>query len=206
MSTPLVAGAAALVRQYFREGRLMNGMGNELVREGFAPSAALVKACILHSGRALTVPGSSSSRRSLPSLDQGYGGMDLSRALWFGGGGVGDGGGDEEAVGPARLRVVDGVHVADGQVLRFCLSFPAESSTTAAVGGRGGHPLAVTVVWTDPPAQPQADRALVNDIDLRVIGPDNRVLLGNRSRHAYICPRVDTRRVYIQVRGYGRAS
>ena len=136
MSTPLVAGAAALVRQYFREGRLMNGLGSALVREGFAPSAALVKACILHSGRALTVPGSSSSSSSrppLPSVDQGYGGMDLSRVLWFGGGDGGGGGGDAEAEGPARLRVVDGVHVADGQVQRFCLSFPAYISVYISI-------------------------------------------------------------------------
>ncbi|MGI9951453.1 S8 family serine peptidase [Moorellaceae bacterium AZ2] len=40
-------------------------------------------------------------------------------------------------------------------------------------------PLKVTLVWTDPPAPAGADRALVNDLDLVVVGPDGREYLGN---------------------------
>ena len=53
MATPIVAGAAGIVRQYFEEGRLMNGMRDALAKRSFAPSAALVKALIIHSGTPL---------------------------------------------------------------------------------------------------------------------------------------------------------
>lgn len=42
-----------------------------------------------------------------------------------------------------------------------------------------GKPLKVTLVWTDYPASPAAAKALVNDLDLIVRGPDGRELLGN---------------------------
>jgi subtilisin family serine protease len=53
MATPIVAGAAGIVRQYFEEGRLMNGMRDALAKRSFSPSAALVKALIIHSGTSL---------------------------------------------------------------------------------------------------------------------------------------------------------
>lgn len=43
----------------------------------------------------------------------------------------------------------------------------------------GGAPLKVTLCWTDPPALPGTGRALVNDLDLVVEGPDGRRYLGN---------------------------
>ena len=44
-ATPFAAGAAAIVRQYFGEGRLMNGIRDTLVAVPFSPSAALIKVC-----------------------------------------------------------------------------------------------------------------------------------------------------------------
>lgn len=43
-------------------------------------------------------------------------------------------------------------------------------------------PFKATLAWTDSPATPGAARALVNDLDLRVIGPDGREYLGNDFR------------------------
>ncbi len=40
-------------------------------------------------------------------------------------------------------------------------------------------PLKATLAWTDPPAAPGAARALVNDLDLKVIAPDGTAHLGN---------------------------
>ncbi len=42
-----------------------------------------------------------------------------------------------------------------------------------------GNGLSVTLVWTDPPASPGAAVALVNNLNLRVEGPNNQVWLGN---------------------------
>lgn len=47
MATPRVAGAAALVRQYFKEGFHVDG--NKNTANGIAPSSSLVKAMLLHS-------------------------------------------------------------------------------------------------------------------------------------------------------------
>jgi hypothetical protein len=43
-------------------------------------------------------------------------------------------------------------------------------------------PLQVTLVWTDYPGSPAAARQLVNDLDLRVVGPDGREWYGNGVR------------------------
>jgi subtilisin family serine protease len=44
-------------------------------------------------------------------------------------------------------------------------------------------PFKATLAWTDPPIAPGAARALVNDLDLQVIGPDGREYLGNDFRN-----------------------
>ncbi|HHW43860.1 MAG TPA: S8 family serine peptidase [Desulfotomaculum sp.] len=41
------------------------------------------------------------------------------------------------------------------------------------------RPFKATLAWTDPPAEAGAPRALVNDLDLVVIGPDGKEYLGN---------------------------
>jgi hypothetical protein len=43
----------------------------------------------------------------------------------------------------------------------------------------GGGPLRISLVWTDYPGQPAAAKALVNDLDLEVIGPQGRHFYGN---------------------------
>ena len=76
MAAPLVAGAAAIVRQYFEQGRLMNGMVDALVTRAFGPSAALVKGIIIHSAASLMELDSfgmvslSASNASMPPLER----------------------------------------------------------------------------------------------------------------------------------------
>lgn len=41
-------------------------------------------------------------------------------------------------------------------------------------------PMRITVAWTDPAAEPGANPALVNDLDLTVTAPDGTTYLGNR--------------------------
>jgi hypothetical protein len=47
-----------------------------------------------------------------------------------------------------------------------------------------GEPLRITLVWTDVPGQPNATKALVNDLDLEVIGPDGTHYYGNAGLYA----------------------
>ena len=54
MAAPLVAGAAALARQYFTDGYYPDGKKSEDDAAKLIPMAALLKAVLVNSGRALT--------------------------------------------------------------------------------------------------------------------------------------------------------
>jgi hypothetical protein len=84
----------------------------------------------------------------IPSRDQGWGLVELDRALWFEG--------DDH-----RLAVLDRPPVlADG------------GGEGIVVRHTEAGPLKVVLVWTDPPSTATAAVNIVNDIDLEVEGPD----------------------------------
>lgn len=153
-SSPSVAGAAALVRQYYTEGFYPSGARN--AAQAITPSAALLKATLIAAAR--PVPFRWDGLRYLdtlpvPSGEQGWGFPVLDDALHFTG-------------ETRRLRVVDvplSAGLAQGQ------------SATVRIDVKQGTPLKVVLVWTDPPStvRPELDATpqLVNDLDLRVSGP-----------------------------------
>ncbi len=53
MATPTVAGNAVLLQQYFTEGFYPSGVKTKA--DGFAPSGALLKALLMHSGQAVSM-------------------------------------------------------------------------------------------------------------------------------------------------------
>jgi serine protease AprX len=70
MACPVVAGCAALVRQYFRE------------REGLdRPSAALVKATLLNGTRRLDGADAAADPKGAPNYHQGFGRLDMERSI-----------------------------------------------------------------------------------------------------------------------------
>lgn len=85
MACPAVAGAAALVRQYFIEGYYPYGEKN--VSRGFIPSGALLKAMLVHSGTRISKivysDGSTFALDDYPSIYQGWGRITLSKVLNF---------------------------------------------------------------------------------------------------------------------------
>jgi hypothetical protein len=165
-SAPSVAGAAALVRQYFTDGFYPTGVATQA--NAFVPSAALLKATLIAAGRA--VPNSWSNNalaaaKPVPSYDQGFGFPVLDDALYF----PGD---------RARIRIAD-VPLAQG--------LAQNETATLQLHVSGNAPLKVTLVWTDPAgiARGVSDPTpeLVNDLDLRVTTPTGSILLGNDSLH-----------------------
>ncbi|ACO66180.1 ATP-binding cassette superfamily [Micromonas commoda] len=158
MATPVAAGAAALIRQYFTDGFYPTGARTK--GNGFAPSAALIKAALINGAepmRGFTELGL--PLEPPPSVRQGHGRVHVGRSLPL-------------APGPARMFAVDERRIAHGEVHSFCLELPpgrdAPESTTDA-----DDELRVTLVWTDPPASlPSAGRTLVNDLDLVVVNGD----------------------------------
>ncbi len=168
-STPSVAGEAALVRQYFRDGFHPTG---ERSGRGFEPSAALVKAVLVsgaHEIRAsygVTPDGAPHAGLNLsgyPNFITGYGRLVTAGALYFA-----DEAGYRGGTAPRKLIVEDRLVARAGEpvTIRFRV-------TDARV------PLNVTLAWTDCPATPGALVAICSDLNLRVTSPSGDVYAGN---------------------------
>lgn len=152
-SAPSIAGAAALMRQYYTDGFYPTGVATPANR--LTPSAALMKATIIAAARPVLwrpqgtdlVP-----TKPVPSGEQGWGFPVLDDALYF----PGD---------KAHLRVVD-VPLATG--------LAQGQSSTIHVDVKAGTPFKAVLVWTDPPGTVRGANdstpELVNDLDLRVNG------------------------------------
>jgi hypothetical protein len=187
MAAPLVAGAAALVRQYYVDGFYPSGARRP--EDAFAPSGALVKATLINGAVAMT--GYTDAGLPLeppPSVRQGFGRLHLGqRALPLRAPGsssraAGDGfdyvdlsthdDADAFAGAPAatRLFVVDHYSLASGDTHRFCLLLaPSPAAAFASSLQTAPEELRVTLAWHDPPALLfTAGSRLVNDLDLRV--------------------------------------
>jgi len=150
MACPATAGVAMLVRQYFVDGYYPQGTPTPL--DGFAPSAALIKAVLLNS--AVDLSGVS----GYPNYVEGWGRVLIDDALAF----PGD---------PRRLWIVD-VRNADGLATGESIEYELQVEEPT-------EKLKVTLAWTDPPGTPGAAEIAVNNLDLEVIAPCGSVYYGN---------------------------
>lgn len=193
MATPVVAGGAMLVRQYFLDGFFPSGAANPA--DTFEPSSALVKA-IMISGAAQLDGFEADTGLPIdpaPSFRQGFGRVFLGNSLFL----------QNNPYSPKKLAIMDSVSITTGDIHQYCI--------TAA-----GGPLSVTLVWTDYPGEPSAALSLVNNLDLvvRAEGLNGQLLLGNGggvddSKEAdkannieqVTIPSVPAGRVSIEVRG-----
>jgi serine protease AprX len=140
MATPLVAGAAALVRQHLRTAK------------GIArPSAALVKAALIHSTRYLRYRFAAEDSGRWADNEQGWGLVTLKSVL--------------AAPSPAKVLFVD--ERAGG------LTTGSMATSTVTLTG-SSVPLRVTLAYSDFPG----DR-LVNNLNLVVTAPNGRFFVGN---------------------------
>lgn len=152
---PVIAGAAALVRQYYLEGWYPTGTktpGNSIEH----PSGALVKATLLNA----TEPMETAPR--YPSYRTGWGLVQLSKTLFFA----------EE--GTRKLFVRD---VGNATGLH-----KDESHTYLVTVKDDSRPLKITLAWSDYPATLPASLPLVNNLNLIVISPDRKRFFGNNFR------------------------
>ena len=166
-SAPLVAGTAALVREYFRKGFYPSGASNE--KDGFVPTGALIKAMLIMStapmtGRIMMGGGLAPS----PSPRQGWGRVFLERAMAF--------------TGQLRqLKVFSDIR-SDGKkgpygdkgVLKT-----GKSHTYSLKVHSSKEDLVVVLSWYDPPGRPGAGKVLVNNLDLEMKTPDGKFYRGN---------------------------
>jgi hypothetical protein len=162
-ASPSVAGAAALVRQYYTDGFYPSGIAT--ASDALAPSAALLKATLIASARPARYRGNPVDNRRIdalpaPSYEQGWGFPVLDDALYF--------------AGDARkMKVVD-VPLSSGLALG--------QTSTVTVTAKAGTPFRAVLVWTDPPGHvagiSDTTPQLVNDLDLQVRTPSG-VQYGN---------------------------
>jgi hypothetical protein len=165
-ASPTIAGAAALVRQYYTDGFYPSG--SPIATQKFIPSAALLKATMIAAARQVTVRATSAGytdAQPVPSYEQGFGFPVLDDALYFPG--------DKRS-----LKVID-VPLASG--------LGATQSATTRVNVRAGTPLKAVLVWSDPPGTVSGTTSttpqLVNDLDLRVTAPAGATTFGNERLH-----------------------
>lgn len=165
-AAPTIAGAVALIRQYYMEGFYPSGRA--IASQAITPSAALLKATLIASAR--RVPFKWTGRlledtRPVPSFEQGFGFPVLDDALYF----VGD---------RSRLRVFD-TATAQGLV--------EGDSYVQTVSVAPGTRLKIVLVWTDPPAEAvppnNTSSRLINDLDLLVTDSTGHVSHGNEILH-----------------------
>lgn len=85
MSTPIVAATALLISEYFKKGFYPSGEEN--AADAFHPTAATVKAMIIHSGQSLRGEGNplfpTTYSGSAPDNKQGFGRMDINKVLYW---------------------------------------------------------------------------------------------------------------------------
>ncbi|MFZ4664108.1 MAG: S8 family serine peptidase, partial [Caldilineaceae bacterium] len=140
MATPLVAGCAAIVRQYLRQ-----------VKQIANPSAALLKATLIHSAHYLNYRYKRPDSTPWADNEQGWGRVDLQQVL--------------NPLTPTQVLFVDNnVGLAVGQANDYLLTL-----TDPTV------PLRITLVYTDFPSP-----KLVNDLNVMAYEPNGgRFYLGN---------------------------
>lgn len=123
MAAPVVAGAAAIVRQFYETSR------------SHEPSAALVKATLLNGTRWLTGPDATAGG-PLPNADQGFGCLDLGGAIP-----------EEER----ELAFIDTLPGGPGS--QYALTRTGERRRWQVEVIEAGRPLRVTLAWTDRPGR-----------------------------------------------------
>lgn len=160
-ATGFVAGAAAIVRQYYQNQGLTTYPN---------PSAAIIKATLIHGAANLggqgdydpqwTTPGSGNYNdwwmlSAKPSYDQGFGRLDIRKSLF--------------PAQPTTMIYDDHtVGITTGE--RHTKYYDVLDDTV---------PFEVTLAWTDINSIPQPQVALLNDLDLLVIDPGGTEYHGN---------------------------
>ncbi|CAN0458389.1 unnamed protein product [Ascophyllum nodosum] len=151
MSCPIVAGAAAMVRQYFMDDNfyatdvITRGLCDDgFVCESFSPSSATVKALLINSANLM---GGSSE----PNFSRGFGRIHMEAGMPLGG--------DGDLV----------VFVADAA--NTTISARTTQEYRFHVDGNAGLDLRATISWIDPASTTFSAKQLVHDLDLIVTSP-----------------------------------
>jgi subtilisin family serine protease len=154
MAAPVVAGCAAVVREYLREER---DLAN--------PSAALLKAILIASARRMKprdLPAELREEIGYPDFDQGFGRIDLTNVLPH-----------PQAPDTRRLEY-DDVRQDGPKALASRGQVLAQQTYTFTVADVPAGPLRAVLAWTDWPSD-----GVQNNLQLKVTPPGGAPIYGN---------------------------
>jgi serine protease AprX len=157
MSTPLVAGAAGLIRQY-----LVHVRGHYL--DGVKPSGALIKAFLVHGAEPMAGQFAGEMPAAVPNDVEGFGRVNITQSIT-------PGEGVADALHMILFADEPGYAVTTGQTRSFQVT-PVDTAL----------PLKVSLVWTDAPAAAGIG-GLVNRLYLQVVRPDGTVVDGDTTSY-----------------------
>eukprot|EP00594_Rhizosolenia_setigera_P004119 CAMPEP_0178951116 /NCGR_PEP_ID=MMETSP0789-20121207/7037_1 /TAXON_ID=3005 /ORGANISM="Rhizosolenia setigera, Strain CCMP 1694" /LENGTH=1090 /DNA_ID=CAMNT_0020631933 /DNA_START=164 /DNA_END=3436 /DNA_ORIENTATION=+ len=156
MSAPVVAGTAALVRQYFMDGFYPTGSksNNNRNKTGFTPSATLIKAVLLGGGQPLSAVQNSWRLTPTQPYDnhQNMGRVSLIDSLPL------------KGKNKLKMKVEDGAQITDGSTHSYKLYIDKKAND----GSDCEEPFTATLTWADPPATVNCQRCVLNDLDLLI--------------------------------------
>ncbi|MBX3379266.1 MAG: S8 family serine peptidase [Phycisphaeraceae bacterium] len=156
MASPAVAGAAALIRQYFTDG--FYPTGSRVPSDSLVPSGALLRAMLVNS--AVDMTAYPSPNKLPPNTNEGFGRILIDNSVYL--------------AGDARKLIVKDIRRTAGDSLAT-----GSVSTTSFRVQSASQVLRVTMAFSDAPATIPTSFAPVNDIDLRVIDPSGNIYRGN---------------------------
>lgn len=156
MAAPAVAGAAALVRQYFMDGFYPNGIASNAT--SITPSAALIRAVMLNGAQSMNgYTDIGTPLEPAPSFRQGFGMLRLDKSLYLAS--------ENDSL---KLFVEDRKDVLSGESMSYCVTVDESDDIDL---------FRATVAWQDPPASLSSIKTLVNNIDLNVYTYDGDNLI-----------------------------
>ena len=149
MSTPVVAGAAAMVRQYFQDGYYPTGEADPA--DSLTPTGSLIKAILLNGGTAMTGVDHVNSITPSSPYDgaQGFGLLSLINSLPLAG------------KNTFSAYISDRTSLSDGESKDIPFNILKKDYCDTNV-------LSITLVWTDPAAAQGCISCVLNDLDIHL--------------------------------------
>jgi hypothetical protein len=175
MATPLAAGAAEKIRQYFKQGYYPSGVKGQGAQ--INPDESLLRAVILASAQPLINGGVWNGQPYEPSFSR-FSPIASSKFI-------------PDIFGGFGMPILDNaVTMPSGTHKMFYISEQFSSSSGASAFNiacsQSSTPVTLVLAWTDPPGFTSSKRQLVNDLDLIVLVPGSSPaqLFGNMRESA----------------------
>ena len=180
MATPVAAGTAALIRQYFHDVAFwpsvcehmlpyadhdiinsFTNFDNLCVSSGVSISGAMLKALMLQSGNPMPPGAGSGISAAPPDNRQGFGHLQLTNVLI------------EPVSSPNQNSYIPSLFLDESVLYSF-----SERTYHVSVTS-DGSPLRATLSWFDPPNPEFSARVVLHDLDLVLTSPSGEMYIGN---------------------------